>query len=136
MRKRFTWKPSYPSLTTAAWPTNFGEMPRLSRTANCCTGFMRMWTLNSSVASITPRQEKIAWDHKRYYPGAQLIGEWRSEVATRIDVFTAALYHGMCVAEISDFDLSYTLPLSSPWDPVQVATQAWEVEQRRYLSQR
>ena len=27
--------------------------------------------------------------------------------------------------EISDLDLSYTPPLSSPWDPVQMACQAW-----------
>ena len=27
--------------------------------------------------------------------------------------------------QISDLDLSYTPPLSSPWDPVQMAAQAW-----------
>jgi hypothetical protein len=26
---------------------------------------------------------------------------------------------------LSDLDLSYTPPLSSPWDPVQMAAQAW-----------
>ena len=49
----------------------------------------------------------------------------------RIDIFATALYHGMRVAELSDLDLSYTPPLSSPWDPVQMAAHAWEVEQRQ-----
>jgi hypothetical protein len=31
----------------------------------------------------------------------------------------------MKVADLSDIDLSYTPPLSSPWDPVQMAAQAW-----------
>lgn len=83
-------------------------------------------------------------DHKVYYPGAtplrarvtgdlttgrlvgaQLIGAWGAEVSKRIDLFAAALFHGMAVDEISDLDLSYTPPLSSPWDPVQMASQAW-----------
>lgn len=32
----------------------------------------------------------------------------------------------MTVAGMSDLDLSYTPPLGSPWDAVQMATQAWE----------
>jgi hypothetical protein len=32
----------------------------------------------------------------------------------------------MTVAEMSDLDLSYTPPLGSPWDAVQMAAQAWE----------
>jgi hypothetical protein len=35
----------------------------------------------------------------------------------------------MTVDEISDLDLSYTPPFSSPWDPVQQAAQLWEREQ-------
>lgn len=31
----------------------------------------------------------------------------------------------MDVEELSDLDLSYTLPLSSPWDPVQMAADHW-----------
>ena len=31
----------------------------------------------------------------------------------------------MRVEEMSDLDLSYTPPLSSPWDPVQMSAQAW-----------
>jgi len=34
------------------------------------------------------------------------------------------------MAEVSDLDLSYTPPFSSPWDPVQIACQAWERAQR------
>lgn len=88
--------------------------------------------------------ETAAWDHKAYYPdaremrvrvtgdadtgkllGAQIVGHWRSEVSKRIDIFAVALFHGMSVEDFSDLDLSYTPPLSSPWDPVQIAAQAW-----------
>ncbi len=88
--------------------------------------------------------ETTVWDHKAYYPGArelhlrvtgdrktgqllgaQLLGHADSEVSKRADVFAAALYHGMQVEELNDLDLSYTPPLSSPWDPVQMAAQAW-----------
>jgi len=88
--------------------------------------------------------ESAASDHKAYYPGAcelrirvagdrlsgrllgaQIIGHWRSQVAKRIDVFAAALFHGMQVDGLNDLDLSYTPPLGSPWDPVQFAAQAW-----------
>jgi NADPH-dependent 2,4-dienoyl-CoA reductase/sulfur reductase-like enzyme len=84
------------------------------------------------------------WDHKAYYPdphqlsirvtgdrrsgqllGAQLLGHWQSEVARRVDVYAAALFAGQSVDAISDLDLSYTPPLGSPWDAVQLAAQAW-----------
>lgn len=88
--------------------------------------------------------ESVIWDHKRYYPGAhelhirisgdrrdgrllgaQVVGHWQAEVAKRIDIFAAALFHGMLVDELNDLDLSYTPPVSSPWDPVQMAAQNW-----------
>jgi NADPH-dependent 2,4-dienoyl-CoA reductase/sulfur reductase-like enzyme len=88
--------------------------------------------------------ETRAWDHKGYYPGAheltirvtgdarsgqllgaQIVGHKSAEVAKRIDIFAAALFHGMPVKGISDLDLSYTPPFSAPWDPVQVAADAW-----------
>ncbi|MCC4247564.1 MULTISPECIES: FAD-dependent oxidoreductase [Microbacterium] len=91
----------------------------------------------------------IADDHKRYYPGAtpisirvtgdtrdgrllgaQLVGTRGAEISKRVDTYAAALHHGMTVAEMSDLDLSYTPPLGSPWDAVQMATQAWEREAR------
>ena len=88
--------------------------------------------------------DTTVWDHKAYYPGAQelhlritgdretgrllgaqLIGHRGSEVSKRVDIFAAALYHGMLVEDMNDLDLSYTPPLSSPWDPVQMAAQTW-----------
>jgi NADPH-dependent 2,4-dienoyl-CoA reductase/sulfur reductase-like enzyme len=88
--------------------------------------------------------ETTVWDHKAYYPGArelhvrvtgdrrtgkllgaQLLGNRQSEVSKRVDVFATALFHHMDVEELSDLDLSYTPPLSSPWDPVQMGAQAW-----------
>jgi NADPH-dependent 2,4-dienoyl-CoA reductase/sulfur reductase-like enzyme len=88
--------------------------------------------------------ECMTWDHKVYYPGArplairltgdratgrllgaQIIGPWQSEVAKRIDVVATALHHEMRVDALNDLDLSYTPPVSSPWDPIQVAAQGW-----------
>lgn len=84
------------------------------------------------------------WDHKTYYPGAeqihiritgdratgrllgaQMVGHRSSEVSKRIDIFATALYHSMHVKDLCDLDLSYTPPLSSPWDPVQAAAMTW-----------
>ncbi len=86
-------------------------------------------------------------DHKAYYPGAeeihfrvtgdttsgkllgaQIAGHWKSGVSKRIDIFAAALFHGMTADGFNDLDLSYTPPLSSPWDPVQMSVQAWMQE--------
>jgi hypothetical protein len=57
--------------------------------------------------------------------GAQLLGHKSSEVSKRADVFATALFHGIKIEELNDLDLSYTPPLSSPWDPVQMAAQSW-----------
>jgi NADPH-dependent 2,4-dienoyl-CoA reductase/sulfur reductase-like enzyme len=83
-------------------------------------------------------------DHKAYYPGShritmrvtgdrttgqllglQLFGHKNAEIAKRIDIAAAAIYAGLTVDAVSDLDLSYTPPLGSPWDAVQIATQAW-----------
>jgi NADPH-dependent 2,4-dienoyl-CoA reductase/sulfur reductase-like enzyme len=83
-------------------------------------------------------------DHKAYYPGShkiamrftgdrgtgrllgvQLFGHKNAEVAKRIDIAATAIHHGMTVDEVSDLDLSYTPPLGSPWDAVQLGAQAW-----------
>jgi NADPH-dependent 2,4-dienoyl-CoA reductase/sulfur reductase-like enzyme len=88
--------------------------------------------------------ETTTWDHKVYYPeahevrirvtgdrktgrllGAQMLGHARSEIAKRIDIFATALFHNMRVEELNNLDLSYTPPLSSPWDPIQMSAQAW-----------
>lgn len=84
------------------------------------------------------------WDHKMYYPGTQSVhllltgdgttgrllgvqmaGAVQTEVAKRIDVVATALFHEMTVEALSDLDLSYTPPLGSPWDPLQMGAQAW-----------
>lgn len=94
--------------------------------------------------------ELTTWDHKVYYPGAhglmvrvtgdrrtgqllgaQLLGRWGDEVSKRVDILAAALYAGLRVEQVSELDLSYTPPLSSPWDPVQMAAQRWEAELAR-----
>jgi NADPH-dependent 2,4-dienoyl-CoA reductase/sulfur reductase-like enzyme len=83
-------------------------------------------------------------DHKAYYPGShriamrvtgdrttgrllgfQLFGHRNAEIAKRVDIAAAALFHDMTVDDVSDLDLSYTPPLGSPWDAVQAGTQAW-----------
>ncbi|MFN2341406.1 MAG: CoA-disulfide reductase, partial [Halanaerobium sp.] len=88
-------------------------------------------------------------DHKHYYPesvklkikvtadketerilGAQIMGNKKAEISKRIDIFAAAIYNQLTVAEFSQLDLSYTPPLSSPWDPVQMAVQQLEAELR------
>jgi NADPH-dependent 2,4-dienoyl-CoA reductase/sulfur reductase-like enzyme len=83
-------------------------------------------------------------DHKAYYPGShritmrftgdrrtgrllgvQLFGHRHAEIAKRIDIAATAIFHGMTVDEVSDLDLSYTPPLASPWDAIQMGAQAW-----------
>jgi NADPH-dependent 2,4-dienoyl-CoA reductase/sulfur reductase-like enzyme len=88
--------------------------------------------------------ETHADDHKAYYPGShritirvtgdrttgrllgmQLFGHKNAEIAKRADIAATAIYHSMTVDAVSDLDLSYTPPLGSPWDAVQMAAQAW-----------
>jgi NADPH-dependent 2,4-dienoyl-CoA reductase/sulfur reductase-like enzyme len=83
-------------------------------------------------------------DHKAYYPGShritmrvtgdratgrllglQLFGHKNAEIAKRIDIAATAIFHGMTIDAVSDLDLSYTPPLGSPWEAVQMGTQAW-----------
>lgn len=89
-----------------------------------------------------------SFDHKAYYPGAkkivtkltgdrhtrrllgaQMIGHWQASVAKRLDIFATALFGRMEVDHLSDVDLSYTPPLGSPWDVVQLAAQKWMARQ-------
>lgn len=86
-------------------------------------------------------------DHKAYFPGAhkikiritgdrntgrllgaQLVGWYGSEVAKRNDIFATAIFNDMTVSDISDLDLSYSPPVGSPWDAVQIAAQNWELK--------
>ncbi len=85
-----------------------------------------------------------AWDHKVYYPGAhalhirvtgdrrtgrllgaQIVGHRAAEVSKRVDVLAMGLFSGIMMKELGNIDLSYTPPLSTPWDAVQVAAQEW-----------
>ncbi len=53
--------------------------------------------------------------------GAQLVGARGTETAKRVDTYATALFHAMTVAGLAQLDLSYTPPLGSPWDAVQMA---------------
>ena len=83
-------------------------------------------------------------DHKAYYTGShrirmrftgdrttgrllgvQFFGHRQAEVAKRIDIAATAIFNEMTVEAMSDLDLSYTPPLGSPWDAVQMGAQAW-----------
>jgi NADPH-dependent 2,4-dienoyl-CoA reductase/sulfur reductase-like enzyme len=83
-------------------------------------------------------------DHKAYYPGShrismrftgdrrtgrllgvQLFGSKDAEIAKRVDIAATAIFHNMTADGLSDLDLSYTPPLGSPWDAVQMGAQAW-----------
>jgi NADPH-dependent 2,4-dienoyl-CoA reductase/sulfur reductase-like enzyme len=83
-------------------------------------------------------------DHKAYYPGShrihirytgdrrngrllgvQLFGHRHAEVAKRIDIAATAIFNEMTVDGLSELDLSYSPPLGSPWDAVQMGAQAW-----------
>ena len=84
-------------------------------------------------------------DHKAYYPGShrihmrvtgdrgtgrllglQLFGHRQAEIAKRIDIAATAMYSNITVNAVSDLDLSYTPPLGSPWEAVQMGAQAWD----------
>lgn len=107
------------------------------------TGLRQHEAENAGYAASTVAV--AADDHKRYYPGAhpihfritgdtsdgrllgaQLVGRRGTEVAKRVDTYATALWAGMTIEQITELDLSYTPPLGSPWDAVQVATQAWD----------
>ena len=97
------------------------------------------------AAGYTPATSQSSPDdHKAYYPtahpitirltgdtstgrllGAQLVGRRGTEIAKRVDIYATAIYHDMTVDALNELDLSYTPPLGSPWDAVQMAAQAW-----------
>ncbi|WOP19728.1 FAD-dependent oxidoreductase [Raineyella sp. LH-20] len=111
------------------------------------TGLRDREAVRAGFAPVT--SAAAADDHKRYFPGAhpiafritgderdgrllgaQLVGRLGTEVAKRVDTYATALYAGLTVDQVSELDLSYTPPLGSPWDAVQVATQAWAPARR------
>jgi NADPH-dependent 2,4-dienoyl-CoA reductase/sulfur reductase-like enzyme len=90
-------------------------------------------------------------DHKAYYPGShritmrftgdraterllgvQLFGHRHAEIAKRIDICATAIFNNMTVDAVSDLDLSYTPPLGSPWEAVQMGAQAWLRDTQRH----
>jgi NADPH-dependent 2,4-dienoyl-CoA reductase/sulfur reductase-like enzyme len=112
------------------------------------TGLLESEARGASYDPLT--EEFTTWDHKVYYPeakpihlrltadrtsgrvlGMQILGSWGSEVAKRIDVIATALYQNLQVENLSDLDLSYTPPLGSPWDPIQMVAQAWQAKVRQ-----
>jgi len=83
-------------------------------------------------------------DHNPYYTGAreilisvtgdrqsgrllgmQMAGDYHAEISKRIDIAAGAIFSNLQVEDLVDLDLSYTPPLSSPWDPVQKAAMKW-----------
>ncbi len=90
-------------------------------------------------------------DHKAHYPGShkitirvtgdrqtgrllglQLFGHKNAEIAKRIDIAATAIFHDMTVDAVSDLDLSYTPPLGSPWEAVQMGAQTWVRETQHH----
>jgi NADPH-dependent 2,4-dienoyl-CoA reductase/sulfur reductase-like enzyme len=109
------------------------------------TGLRDAEAIRAGLFPVT--REAILWDHKRYYPGAselrirttgdsrtgrllgaQLLGRYGAEVSKRLDIFAMALFHEARVDALEHADLSYTPPLGSPWDAVQMATMEWALE--------
>jgi NADPH-dependent 2,4-dienoyl-CoA reductase/sulfur reductase-like enzyme len=106
------------------------------------TGFKDQEALDAGFKPFTVKHESR--DRKSYYPGAatiiirltgdresgrllgaQIVGPYGAEISKRIDIIAAALYAGLKIEQLLDIDLSYTPPLSSPWDPVQETAQLW-----------
>jgi NADPH-dependent 2,4-dienoyl-CoA reductase/sulfur reductase-like enzyme len=106
------------------------------------TGLRDAEAVHAGFVPIT--RETVVWDHKNYYPGAselrirttgdarngrllgaQLLGRYGAEVSKRLDVLAMGLFHEVRVDALEHVDLSYTPPLGSPWDAVQMATMEW-----------
>ncbi|MGH3158068.1 MAG: hypothetical protein ACRDNF_16035 [Streptosporangiaceae bacterium] len=64
--------------------------------------------------------------------GVQLFGHRHAEIAKRVDIAATAIFRGMTVDAVSGLDLSYTPPLGSPWDAIQMGAQAWFRHARQY----
>jgi NADPH-dependent 2,4-dienoyl-CoA reductase/sulfur reductase-like enzyme len=110
--------------------------------AAACTGLRDHEATAAGFDPVTV--ESQADDHKAYYPGShritmrftgdraagrllgvQLFGHRHAEIAKRIDIAATAIFHNMTVDAVSELDLSYTPPLGSPWEAVQMGAQAW-----------
>ncbi len=106
------------------------------------TGLTEDEARHSGFAPLTVQLE--TWDHKAYYPGAtpmyiritgdrtthrllgaQIVGHYKSEISKRIDIFATALFNEMKIESLNHLDLSYTPPLATPWDSIQMCAQEW-----------
>jgi NADPH-dependent 2,4-dienoyl-CoA reductase/sulfur reductase-like enzyme len=106
------------------------------------TGLRDHEAIAAGFDPVTVQSE--ADDHKAYYPGShritmrvtgdratgrllglQMFGHKHAEIAKRVDIAATAIFHGMTIDGLSDLDLSYTPPLGSPWEAVQMGAQAW-----------
>ena len=97
------------------------------------------------AAGFDPRTVRVDTDDRSsYYPGsrelsviltgdlrtrrligAQFFGNVRSEIASRVDVASTAIFNGLTVDQIEELDLSYTPPLGQVWNPLVLAAEKW-----------
>jgi NADPH-dependent 2,4-dienoyl-CoA reductase/sulfur reductase-like enzyme len=108
-----------------------------------CTGLRDDSAAAAGFDPVTVRIETD--DHSSYYPGsrrlvvsltadrptrrllgAEFFGHVRSEIASRVDVASTAVFNGMTVDQLEDLDLSYTPPLGQLWNPLVLAARQWE----------
>jgi NADPH-dependent 2,4-dienoyl-CoA reductase/sulfur reductase-like enzyme len=118
------------------------QVVKVFDTAAARTGLRDHEAVSAGFDPVTVAAE--ADDHKAYYPGShriamrwtgdrmtgrllglQLFGHRHAEVAKRVDIAAAAIFNDMTVDALSELDLSYTPPLGSPWDALQIGAQAW-----------
>ncbi|GAA4567046.1 FAD-dependent oxidoreductase [Planotetraspora kaengkrachanensis] len=118
------------------------QVVKVFDTVVAATGFRDSAARDAGFAPLTVAG--VFDDHKAYYPGstpvhvaitgdrktgrllgAQLVGRLGAEISKRVDTFATAITYVASVADVGDLDLSYTPPLGSPYDAVQLATQAW-----------
>jgi NADPH-dependent 2,4-dienoyl-CoA reductase/sulfur reductase-like enzyme len=118
------------------------QVVKIFEQAAARTGLRDHEAIAAGFDPVTVQSE--ADDHKAYYPGShriqmrvtgdrvsgrllgmQLFGHKNAEIAKRIDIAATAIFHGMTIDGLSDLDLSYTPPLGSPWEAVQMGGQAW-----------
>jgi arsenate reductase len=67
------------------------------------------------VRELSGMVRELAYDRLIIATGATP-GPYGAEVSKRLDVFAAAIFHGMQIDAVEQLDLSCTPPLSSPWD--------------------
>lgn len=88
---------------------------------------MRFLIVGGSDAGISAALRARELDQNAEITVLLADGSWGAEISKRIDIFATALFREMKVDDLGDLDLSYTPPLSSPWDPVQMAAHNWSV---------